>query len=382
MNKRTAFKICIAGAAAVMLAACGKDEPKPAPAAKEAKTAAQPAAAAKEPMKVAFVYVSPANEEGWSSQHDIARMYVEKKFGDKIKVTWIENVPENADAERVIRDLAQQGNKMIFATSFGYMNGVMKVAKEFPNVYFEHATGYKTDKNVKNYTARFYEARYLAGKLAGATTKSNVLGYVAALPIPEVFQGINAYTLGAKSVNPNIQVRVVWTSAWYDPGKEADATKSLIGQGADVITHHTNSTAVASTCEEAKVPVISYHSAMHKAAPKMLKAGVVHRWEEYYSSEIQAVLDGKWNNTPVWGGANVHMIELADMAADAPKAVADDIKAVYAKMEKGEFNPFTGPIVSNEGKEMIAKGKVASDADLQSMMYYVEGVASKVPAQK
>ena len=382
MNKRTAFKLCIAGAAAVMLAACGKDEPKPAPAAKDVKTAAQPAAAAKEPMKVAFVYVSPANEEGWSSQHDIARQYVEKKFGDKIKVTWIENVPENADAERVIRDLAQQGNKMIFATSFGYMNGVMKVAKEFPNVYFEHATGYKTDKNVKNYTARFYEARYLAGKLAGATTKSNVLGYVAALPIPEVFQGINAYTLGAKSVNPNIQVRVVWTSAWYDPGKEADATKSLIGQGADVITHHTNSTAVASTCEEAKVPVISYHSAMHKAAPTMLKAGVVHRWEEYYSSEIQAVLDGKWNNTPVWGGANVHMIELADMAADAPKAVADDIKAVYAKMEKGEFNPFTGPIVSNEGKEMIAKGKVASDADLQSMMYYVEGVASKVPAQK
>ena len=382
MNKRTAFKLCIAGAAAVMLAACGKDEPKPAPAAKDVKTAAQPAEAAKEPMKVAFVYVSPANEEGWSSQHDIARQYVEKKFGDKIKVTWIENVPENADAERVIRDLAQQGNKMIFATSFGYMNGVMKVAKEFPNVYFEHATGYKTDKNVKNYTARFYEARYLAGKLAGATTKSNVLGYVAALPIPEVFQGINAYTLGAKSVNPNIQVRVVWTSAWYDPGKEADATKSLIGQGADVITHHTNSTAVASTCEEAKVPVISYHSAMHKAAPKMLKAGVVHRWEEYYSSEIQAVLDGKWNNTPVWGGANVHMIELADMTADAPKAVADDIKAVYAKMEKGEFNPFTGPIVSNEGKEMIAKGKVASDADLQSMMYYVEGVASKVPAQK
>ncbi|MGN1149228.1 MAG: BMP family ABC transporter substrate-binding protein [Sutterella sp.] len=382
MNKRTAFKLCIAGAAAVMLAACGKDEPKPAPAAKDVKTAAQPAAAAKEPMKVAFVYVSPANEEGWSSQHDIARQYVEKKFGDKIKVTWIENVPENADAERVIRDLAQQGNKMIFATSFGYMNGVMKVAKEFPNVYFEHATGYKTDKNVKNYTARFYEARYLAGKLAGATTKSNVLGYVAALPIPEVFQGINAYTLGARSVNPNVQVRVVWTSAWYDPGKEADATKSLIGQGADVISHHTNSTAVASTCEEAKVPVISYHSAMHKAAPKMLKAGVVHRWEEYYSSEIQAVLDGKWNNTPVWGGANVHMIELADMTADAPKAVADDIKAVYAKMEKGEFNPFTGPVVSNEGKEMIAKGKVASDADLQSMMYYVDGVASKVPAQK
>ncbi len=379
MQKRTAFKLCIAGATALMLTACGKEEPKTAPVAPEAKTAAQAKA---EPMKVAFVYVSPANEEGWSSQHDIARQFVEKKFGDKIKVTWIENIPENADAERVIRDLAQQGNKMIFATSFGYMNSVLKVAKEFPNVYFEHATGYKTDKNVKNYTARFYEGRYLAGMLAAATTKTNILGYVAALPIPEVFQGINAYTLGARSVNPNVEVRVVWTSSWYDPGKEADATKSLIGQKADVITHHTNSTAVAATCEEAKVPVISYNSAMHKAAPTMLQAGVVHRWEEYYTNEIQSVLDGKWDNTPVWGGANVHMIELADMTKNAPKDVADKIVKTYQSLEKGEFHPFTGPVVSNEGKEMIPAGKTATDAELQNMMYFVEGVANKVPTQK
>ena len=379
MQKRTAFKLCIAGATALMLTACGKEEPKTAPVAPEAKPAAQAKA---EPMKVAFVYVSPANEEGWSSQHDIARQFVEKKFGDKIKVTWIENIPENADAERVIRDLAQQGNKMIFATSFGYMNSVLKVAKEFPNVYFEHATGYKTDKNVKNYTARFYEGRYLAGMLAAATTKTNILGYVAALPIPEVFQGINAYTLGARSVNPNVEVRVVWTSSWYDPGKEADATKSLIGQKADVITHHTNSTAVAATCEEAKVPVISYNSAMHKAAPTMLQAGVVHRWEEYYTNEIQSVLDGKWDNTPVWGGANVHMIELADMTKNAPKDVADKIVKTYQSLEKGEFHPFTGPVVSNEGKEMIPAGKTATDAELQNMMYFVECVANKVPTQK
>ena len=379
MQKRTALKLCIAGAAAILLTACGKEEPKTAPEAPADKPAAQATA---EPMKVAFVYVSPANEEGWSSQHDIARQFVEKKFGDKIKVTWIENIPENADAERVIRDLAQQGNKMIFATSFGYMNSVMKVAKEFPNVYFEHATGYKTDKNVKNYTARFYEGRYLAGMLAAATTKTNILGYVAALPIPEVFQGINAYTLGARSVNPNVEVRVVWTSSWYDPGKEADATKSLIGQKADVITHHTNSTAVAATCEEAKIPVISYNSAMHKAAPTMLQAGVVHRWEEYYTNEIQSVLDGKWNNTPVWGGANVHMIELADMTKDAPKDVADKIVKTYQSLEKGEFHPFTGPVKSNEGKEMITAGKTATDQELQNMMYFVEGVASKVPTQK
>ena len=365
MQKRTAFKLCLAGATAVALNA--------APVAVFAKD---------EPLKVAFVYVSPANEEGWSSQHDIARKFVEEKFGDKIKVTWIENIPENADAQRVIRDLAQQGNKIIFATSFGYMNSVMKVAKQFPNVYFEHATGYKTSKNVKNYTARFYEGRYLAGMLAAATTKTNILGYVAALPIPEVFQGINAYTLGARAVNPNIEVRVVWTSSWYDPGKEADATKALIGMKADVITHHTNSTAVASPCEEAKVPVISYNSAMHKAAPTMLLGGVVHRWEEYYTNEIQKVLDGKWDNTPVWGGANVHMIELADMTPKAPENVASRIKATYAKLEKGEFHPFTGPVVSNEGKVMIPEGKVATDEELQQMMYFVEGVASKVPTAK
>lgn len=378
MQKRTVLKICLAGAASAVLTACGEDKK---PAAGSAAGAAKGAAGAKDQLKVAFVYVSPANEEGWSSQHDLGRKYIEKKFGDRIKVTWIENVPENADAERVIRDLAQQGNKLIFATSFGYMNAVMKVAKEFPDVKFEHATGYKTAANVKNYTARFYEARYLAGKLAGSLTKSNVLGYVAALPIPEVFQGINAFTLGARSVNPKATVRVVWTSAWYDPGKEADATKSLIGQGCDVITHHTNSTAVAATCEESKVSVISYHSAMHKAAPTMLRAGVVHRWEEYYAGEVQAVLDGSWKNSSVWGGAERHMIELADIAADAPKSTVEDIRAVYAKMESGQFSPFAGPIVSNEGKVMIPEGKTASDDDLRNMMYFVEGVAAKVPSQ-
>ncbi len=382
MNKRIALKLCLAGAAALVLGACGKEEPKPAATQAAAPATTQAPAAGKDPMKVAFVYVSPANEEGWSSQHDLGRQYIEKQFGDKIKVTWIDNIPENADAERVIRDLATQGNKMIFATSFGYMNSVLKVAKDFPNVYFEHATGYKTSDNVKNYTARFYEARYLAGKLAGATTKSNVLGYVAAVPIPEVLQGINAFTIGARSVNPKATVRVVWTNAWYDPGKEADATKSLIGQGADVITHHTNSTAVASTAEEAKVPVISYHSAMHKAAPTMLKGAVVHRWEEYYAKEIQKVFDGKWDNTPVWGGVKDHMVELADIAKDTPQAVVDDIKASYDRMAKGEFHPFDGPVISNEGKEMIPAGKTASDQDLQNMMYFVEGVAAKVPTQK
>ena len=279
----------------------------------------------------------------------------------------------------MIRDLASQGNKLIFATSFGYMNSLMKVAKEFPDVIFEHATGYKTDKNVTNYTARFYESRYLAGKLAGATTKTNILGYVAAFPIPEVLRGINAYTLGARSVNPNVEVRVVWTSSWYDPGKETDATKSLIGQNADVITHHTNSTAVAATCEEAKIPVISYNSAMKKAAPTMLQAGVVHLWDEYYTKRIQMVLDGTWNNTPTWGGAPEHMIDLEAVTPNAPKAVVDDINATMAKMEKREFHPFTGPIVTNEGKVVVPEGKTATDQELLNMNYFVQGVAGKVP---
>ena len=381
MNKRFAFKLALAGAAALVLTACGeKEAPKaPAQSTAPAKTDAAPEAKAGEPLKVAFMYVSPANEEGWSTQHDIARRAVEAKFGDKIKVTTVENIPENADAERVLRDLAQQGNKLIFATSFGYMNSVLKVAKEFPDVKFEHATGYKTADNVANYSGRFYEARYLAGKLAGATTKTNILGYVAALPIPEVLQGINAFTLGAKSVNPNVEVRVVWTSAWYDPGKESDAAKSLIGQKADVITHHTNSSAVAAACEEAKIPVISYNTSMKRAAPTMLLGGVIQIWDSFYEGRIQAVMDGTWKPQSVWGGVPEHMVALVDIAKTAPQSVIDDIKAATEKMEKREFHPFTGPIVDNTGKEVLKAGQVATDADLLTMGYLVEGVAGKLP---
>lgn len=383
MNKRFAFKLALAGAAALMLTACGEKEAPKAPAqsgapAKAADAAPQPKAS--EPLKVAFMYVSPANEEGWSTQHDIARRAAEAKFGDKIKVTTVENIPENADAERVLRDLAQQGNKLIFATSFGYMNSVLKVAKEFPDVKFEHATGYKTAENVANYSGRFYEARYLAGKLAGATTKTNILGYVAALPIPEVLQGINAFTLGAKSVNPNVEVRVVWTSAWYDPGKEADATKSLIGQKADVITHHTNSSAVAAACEEAKIPVISYNTSMKRAAPTMLLGGIIQIWDSFYEGRIQAVMDGTWKPQSVWGGVPEHMVALVDIAKTTPQSVVDDVKAATEKMEKREFHPFTGPIVDNTGKEVLKAGQVATDADLLTMGYLVEGVAGKLPS--
>ena len=258
-----------AAAVCVMITGCGDDG-------KKEQAAAAPAAQEKSALKVAWLYPSPRADEGWSKQHDEARELVQKQFGDKIQTTFVENVVGTADAERVIRDLAAQGNKLIFATSFEFMNPGLKVAKEYPDVKFEHCTGYKTAPNFNYYNARFYQARYLAGKLAGSMTKNGRLGYVAAVPIPEVLQGINAYTLGAQSVNPNIEVRVVWTNAWYDPGKEADAAKTLIGQGCDIISHHTNSQAVAAAGEDAKVPVISYHAEMHKAAPTMLIGAVTH----------------------------------------------------------------------------------------------------------
>ena len=377
MNKRFAFKLAFAGATALALTACG-EKTEPPKAAEPAKTAAAPAAA-KEPLKVAFMYVSPANEEGWSTQHDLARRAVEAKFGDKIKVTTVENIPENADADRVLRDLAQQGNKLIFATSFGYMNSVLKVAKEFPDVKFEHATGYKTAPNVANYSARFYEARYLAGKLAGAMTKTNVLGYVAAVPIPEVLQGINAYTLGAQSVNPNVEVRVVWTSAWYDPGKESDAAKTLVGQKADVLTHHTDSPAVVAAGEDMKVPVISYNTSMKRIAPTMLLGGVVQSWEEFYTGRINAAMDGTWKSQSIWGGIPEHMVNLVDIRSDAPQSVQDDIQAAYNKMAAREFSPFTGPIVTNEGQTVVEAGKTAPDDVLLNMNWLVKGVVGKVP---
>lgn len=379
VQKRTVFKFALAGAASLMLSACGKEEAKTAAPAASAPASGAAAAKADGPLKVAFIYISPVSEEGWSSQHDFARRALEKHFGDKISVTAIDNIPDTADAERVLRDLCNQGNKLIFATSFGYMNGVQKVAREFPDVKFEHCTGYQTAPNVGVYMGRFYEGRYLAGRLAGAMTKSNVLGYVAAFPIPEVVRGINAFTLGARSVNPNAQVRVVWTSSWYDPGKESDATKSLIGQKCDVITHHTNSTAVAAACEEAKVPVISYNSAMKKAAPTMLLAGVVHLWDEYYSKRIDAQLAGTWKPENLWGGAPEHMIDVVEVSDKAPKVAVQKMREIYDAMEKREFHPFTGPIVTNEGKEVVAAGQTPTDKDLLSMNWLVKGVAGKLP---
>jgi simple sugar transport system substrate-binding protein len=280
----------------------------------------------------------------------------------------------------VIRDLASQGNKLIFTTSFGFMAPTLKVAEEFPDTIFEHASGYKTARNVANYNIRFYEGRYLGGIVAGRMSKSNTLGYVAAFPIPEVLQGINAFTLGARSVNPKAQVRVIWTNAWYDPGRERDAAIALIAQGADVLTHHTGSTAVVAAAEEKGVRALAYHSDMSKFGPKAQVAAVTHHWGDYYVARTRAVLDGKWASGSVWLGMRDGAIRLQGVAADVPPEVKAAIDAKAKEIAAGTFHPFTGPIATNDGKPVAGPGERLTDAKLNEMNYYVEGVLGKVPA--
>jgi len=363
-------------AASMLAMACGRQEP-PAPPKAEAK-AVLPAKA--EPLKVGFVYVSPIGDAGWTTQHNRGREQMQAALGEKVTTSFVEKVPEGADAERVIRDLAAQGHKLIFTTSFGFMNPTLKVAEEFPDVKFEHATGYKSAANVGTYNVRFYEGRYAAGVLAGKMTKTNTLGYVGAFPIPEVLQGINAFTLGARSVNPKAQVRVIWVNSWYDPGKERDAANALIGQGADIVTHHTDSSAVVAAAEEKGRMAVAYHSDMSRFGPKAQLAAVTHHWGEYYTKTAQSVLDGNWKPSNIWGGMKDGMIKVEAFNASLPKDVVDQVEAKAAAIKAGEFHPFTGPIAGNDGREIAAKGVVLTDEQLGKMDYYVQGVIGKVPA--
>ena len=361
------------------LTACD-DKGSTAKKAEEPKAAAETKTAANEPLKVGFVYVAPIADVGYTKQHDIGSLYAIDKVGkDKITTTFVENVPETADAERVIRQMINDGNKLIFGTSFGYMNYMQKLAKEYPDVKFEHATGYKSAPNMTNYNIRFYEGRYLAGMLAGGATKSNVIGYVAPFPIPEVLQGINAFTLGAKSVNPKIQVKVVWTNAWYDPPKDTDSAKTLIGQGADVLTQHTNTSAVASAAEAAGKMVIPYNSDMKSVAPNAQIAALVLNWGPYYAKKINQALENKWENKPVWMHLKEGAISLENISDKVPADVVKKMEEVKAKINSGEFHPFTGPIKTNEGKEAVKAGETLPDDKLVTMNYYVDGVVGKVP---
>jgi simple sugar transport system substrate-binding protein len=344
--------------------------------------AAPVTAQTKEPLKIGFVYVSPVGDAGWTFQHDTGRKEMEKALGGKVTSKYVESVPEGTDAERVIRELAQSGHNLIFTTSFGYMNPTIKVAAAFPKVNFEHATGYKSAKNVGIYNARFYEGRYLAGIVAGRMSKSGVAGYVAAFPIPEVVMGINAFARGMRSVNPKAEVKVIWTNSWFDPGRETEASNTLVSQGADVLTHHTDSTAAVQTAEAKKVYAIAYHSDMSKYGPNAQLTAVTHHWGDYYTKVAQSVVDGKWQQDNVWGGIKDGMIKLAPFNRVVPPDVVAMVKKAEGEIAAGKLSPFTGPMKTNEGREVLAAGKTITDADLSKMDYYVEGVVGKLPVSK
>jgi basic membrane protein A and related proteins len=334
---------------------------------------------AQQQLKIGFVYVSPVSDAGWTAQHDIARKELELALGPQIATRFVENVPEGADAERVIRDLAATGHQLILTTSFGYMNPTIKVAREFPNVSFEHATGYQRAKNVGTYNARFYEGRYLAGMVAGGMSKSNAAGYVAAFPIPEVLQGINAFTRGMRSVDPQALVRVIWVNAWFDPGRERDAAITLIGQGADVLTHHTDSTAVVQAAEEKGAYSIGYHSDMSKFAPKGHLTASTHQWGAFYIKMVQEKLAGTYQPSNIWGGIKDGMVKLAPINPIVSQALRERVAQTEKSIASGKFHPFAGPVVEQGGKARIAEGKVMTDAELGSMDYYVEGVVGQLP---
>ncbi len=336
--------------------------------------------AGKDPLKVGFVYVTPLTEAGWVHQHDEGRKAVDAALGAKVKTTYVENVSEGPDAERVIRDLARQGHKLIFTPSFGYMEPTLKVAREFPEVKFESITGYKTAPNVAVANARYYEGRYLAGIAAGRMTRTNLAGYVAGFPIPEVLQGINAFALGLRSVNPQAQVKVVWLNAWFDPPRERDAAMTLFNQNVDVIAFHTGSTAVMTAAQERGKLAVAYHSDMRKAGPDAQIVAVRHQWGGYYTQRAQAVLDGSWKSGGLWGGVKEGMIRVGDFGPRVPKPVRDEVLARQNDMGAGRLHPFkaVAAIRDNEGREVIARGQTLSDEQILNMNWLVEGVQGKV----
>jgi basic membrane protein A and related proteins len=335
-------------------------------------------AQAKPPLKVGFVYVTPITDTGWVHQHEEGRKAVDAAFGAKVKTVYVENVPEGPDAERVIRDLAQQGCGLIFTPSFGYMEPTLKVAKEFPQVKFESITGYKTAPNVAVANARYYEGRYLSGIAAGRMTRTHVAGYVAGFPIPEVLQGINAFTLGMRSVDPKAQVKVVWLDTWFDPAREREAAMALFDQDVDVISFHTASDAVMRAAQERGKMAIAYHSDMRKAGPDAQIAAVTHHWGDYYKRRTQAVLDGTWTSGNFWGGVKEGMIRVGDFGPKVPKAVQDEVLARQKDIAAGKLRPFSGPISDNEGRLVLAKGQTMSDAQILQMNFLVAGVQGKV----
>ncbi len=332
-----------------------------------------------EKVKACFVYVGPIGDFGWSYQHDQGRLQVEKELAGKVETAYLESVPEGADAERAIERFARSGCNIVFTTSFGYMDATNKVAGKFPDVKFEHATGFKREHpNVSTYNSKFYEGRYIQGVIAATLSKSGTAGYIASFPIPEVVMGINSFMLGAQSVNADFKVKVVWANTWFDPGKEADAAKALIDQGADIITQHTDSTAPMQVAAERKIQAFGQASDMVKFGPQTQLTSIVDDWGPYYVERVKAVLDGTWKQVDVWGGmkeGHVVMAPYANMPDDLKAKVTD----LQAKITSGEVHPFTGPVKKQDGSDWLADGVKADDGTLLGMNFYVAGVDDKLP---
>lgn len=342
-------------------------------------SSALPAFAQEEKLKVGFIYVGPVGDGGWTYQHDLARQAIEKEYGDRIETTYIESVPEGADAERALTQLALAGNKLIFATSFGFMDAVINVAKKFPDVKFEHATGYKRAENVATYDARFYEGRAVLGTIAGRMTKSNKIGYIGSFPIPEVVQGINSSYIHAKKVNPDVEMKVVWAYSWFDPAKEADAAAALIAEGVDVILQHTDSTAPLAKAQEAGAIGFGQASDMAAFKPTPRVSSIIDNWAPYYVKRVGEVLDGSWTSHSVWLGIGDGEVEIGEITEAVPPEVKEEALALKDRIASGEYHPFTGPLKKQDGSDWLAEGQVASDQDLSSMNFYVEGITAPMP---
>ena len=378
LQKRALLKLAVLSAvAAAALMGCGKKEeaaPAPAPA-----SAVVPVAKAA-PLKVAFAYIGPVGDGGWTYAHDNGRKAVEKEFGDKVVTSCVEKVPESADAERVIRDMAGQGAQLIFGTTFGYMEPMLKVAADLKEVKFEHATGYKTAANLRTYDSRTYEGAYLAGVVAGKMSKTGTLGVVGSVPIPEVIRNINSFTLGAQSVNPAVKTKVVWVNEWFNPPKETEAATALINGGADVLFQNTDSSAVLQTAEKMGKRAFGWDSDMTAYGPKAHLASAVINWGPYYVKAVGEALEGKWTGgTSAWWGVKEGAIDLVSLAADVPDETKKRINEVKGGLKDGSFSIWKGPIMDNTGKELLGKDVVADDKFLGGLKTYVKGVEGKVP---
>ncbi len=382
LQKRSLLKLAALSAlASAALVGCGKkEEPVPAPA--PAPVAAAPAPAKPAPLKIAFAYVGPVGDGGWTFAHDNGRKAIEKEFGDKVVTSFVEKVPESADAERVIRDMAGQGNKLIFGTTFGYMEPMLKVAPDFKDVKFEHATGYKTADNMRTYDSRTYEGAYMAGVIAGKMSKTGTLGVVGSIPIPEVVRNINSFTLGAQSVNPKIKTKVVWVNEWFSPPKETEAATALINGGADVLFQNTDSSAVLQTAEKMNKRAFGWDSDMTSYGPKAHLGSAIINWAPYYIKATRDALEGKWATGQVWWGVKEGAIDMVSIAADVPDDTKKRIDEIKAGLKDGSFSIWKGPIMGQDGKPIKdSEGKewTGSDAQLGGLNVYVKGVEGKVP---